>query len=945
MKYQVLKIESFKECIYLFLGNNTTRITVKIDDFPNFVFLNLPDSLSKEGIWTKKELKNLLRTIDIQDNEWSLVRWRKYYYFSEKKHSFLMLYSFQYQELAKKIVNLLKDIYIKEVGKIHKEDLTIDIFYANFTVVQKFSAITKINPGYWVTGTFIKNEDYYTIGYRNLQRVDPPSSLEFPKIRIACLDFEVNSHRKNKFPDPWEPPDEIYLASIVVSTYEKTEGFLIVLKEPIQKAFKELPISIKNTEEEEASKIIYANSELELLREVERVFKENNLDIITTFNGSGFDFPYWKGRIDSIGEELGFFGKIEKQPIFKFNDWGSSAHKSRAQQLLVVPGISVIDLYVILRRDTFHPIYTLEYLSQKILNEKGKKDHLPAEEQFRIYKEGNSEEWLKLLHYSLRDSFAPINIIEKLKIVNNLYAMSSIIGINIEEIYARGQQYRLENKIFQKLIEDNVILDFPITKTFDKFKGATVQEPKIGLFQNVACIDFSSLYPSIMIAFNISHDTFVGTNILKPPKGLKFDDLNIIEIEPGKKHYFVRKEIRIGTLPYLINDFLKSRKEKKKLMKTEKDAVLAANLDAEQNALKVIANSSYGLLGAQNGKLPLYQGAESITAKGRSLINFVKEEIENVEGIVLAGDTDSIFFTFKHWIDLDGSDAMKLISKEVDDISLKITKKINLYPIEIIRDHLYADYLCIQKKHDIKNEVVIKNDQYYLETKYKGVILIRREHCQATKAIYSEIAISAIGRTDWGKRDSLQKRKENCLQILLNGIQNETLITKKFGENTEITYKKGERLGGILKIMSRSCSLEELAKISQVGREATEYKKDSQPIRRFIEREEKEGRPIKVGERFNWWMVRPSTEFLLSVKNKQAKKYSGDFMRKKLEDNEKIDTLYYVKSLTVPLTKLFLAVFEEDLFMEAYNLVVLKLMVCQEIEKQLIIKKDGKYTI
>ena len=142
-----------------------------------------------------------------------------------------------------------------------------------------------------------------------------------------------------------------------------------------------------------------------------------------------------------------------------------------------------------------------------------------------------------------------------------------------------------------------------------------------------------------MIHYNISHDTFVGTNIRKPPKGLTWDDLHIIEIKEDVIHYFVKAHIKIGTLAKLLREFLDSRKQKKNQMKTETDPVLKANLDAEQLALKIIANSGYGFLGASDGKMPLPEGAESVTSLGRMLITMVVDELKKLDAIIVYGDS------------------------------------------------------------------------------------------------------------------------------------------------------------------------------------------------------------------------------------------------------------------------------------------------------------------
>ena len=1314
LTYQILKIESVIDrendltSLVLTLANVKERVLLRLIDFPDFAFIELGETLSPRRPipWSKYDVKTMMEKIDPEypRSLWSFAYREKYCRYSTKKYPFLTLFSFKFQDFDEKI-NEIKTYFAKQLQKSNpkmkeKEALKmidLKVYSRNFTPVQKFSAVTGINPGHWITFEDLEFDDslnYWShlpihhASVNSVKKIDAPSADFHPCLSVVCLDFEVNSSRRGKFPDPWQNLDLIYLSSVVktiLGTKEPKEGFLITA---VKVPFK----NIINKKGDNPSPVLQFDDEIEALRRLEELFLKLDPDVIVTYNGSGFDFPYWKSRYDRDGQELGFFGRITiKNPIFKKIDWASSAHKAREKQILVVPGVITVDLYEIVRRDYFHPLYTLKYISEQILGDDEAKDELSAEEQFRIFKEGTKEEWYRLLHYSLRDSFAPLDIISKLSTMNNLMAMARIIGINVDDIYSRGQQYRLENKIFQTLLPQGIVLDYNVDKGFKKFKGALVQEPLIALLTNVACIDFASLYPSIMICYNISHDTFVGTNIAKPPKGLKWEDLHEIEINESVKHYFVKKEIKLGTMPALLKDFLESRAAKKKLLKVETDPVLRANLDGEQNALKIIANSGYGFLGASEGKLPLPQGAESVTAMGRMLITLVADELIKIGAIIVYGDsvvkdtpiltrrngviaiktietlgknwkdydefkpwidgnkeqddnvyyevwsdegwvkikrvirhytdkkiyeilthtgmvrvtkdhsllrpngdeitpnqctigtelmhsfpeienaeegvvgklksyiygfflgdgscgkygsgsslkytwalnnkdmelneklkemleaiyqcdfkildtlessgvykivpscgdiksfvkeyrpifydqdknkiippvilngtfeekesfmegyfaadgcrkdlttggchrfdiksqisamnmyylvkslgfkasinkredkpeifrityttknqrkspikikkireigecndyvydletenghfhagvgeiivhnTDSIFFTFDRWKDLDGPDNAKLMMKETEVIAKNITNFLNRVPIEIVLDHFYSDYLCVRKKCDIKNEVVVEKDgTVKLKTSFKGVMFVRREQCKKNKTVYKDCSLTAIGRTTWGEKDSLKVRELRAYNILWNDYKEELITetiprSKIFPEEGETTItriisinKKNEsetkcRIGGMLEMMSRSVPLDDLAKITQAGREPKEYALESQPIRRFMEREERMGRPVKVGERFRWWLVRPPAEF---IRNKE-KILRGDWMRRALEENEKIDTFYYIDSLKSPIKTLFKATFGDDSFFDkCIALVKLKATNMEEIERR-----------
>lgn len=879
--------------VIVWSANREKRVAFLVEDFFNFVFLELPFEI------TKKEFKKIMGKVvpEFGEESWSFIRWEKYQLYPPKKYPFVILYG----KSARQISDVLSGYFLEQAKrktgirskKELKEKFGLNQFYGNYTVIQKFSAITGLNVGDWFE---IENyeipENYQEIcripmtriSQAEMKAIPAPDSSEFPIYKISCIDFEVNSHRKGKFPDPWEPPDKIYLTSFVIG-FEKDEkdGFLITTEEVgIQQ--------IRDLKDSKPCPVIVEEDEILALRELERLIMEEDPDFIFTYNGDSFDFPYWKARFDREGEELRNFGRlVSKNAVFKRSDWSSSAIKSKGKELLAIPGRVVVDLFTVISREHFYDLYTLKYVSEKILNSNdnvsgedvGAKDELSAEEQFRIYREGNKEEWYRLLHYSLRDSFTPLRIIDKIGTINKLFAMSRIIGLNIEELYTRGQQHRLDNKIFQDRIKGKVVIDPSKTRVFKKFKGAVVQDPLLKLMRNVATIDFQSLYPSIMIALNISHDTYIGMNIHNLPEGLTEEDINIIEVEENKVYYFVKRHIKVGTIPKLLVEFLDSRATKKEQMKSEKDEIMKSILDGEQLALKVIANSSYGFLGAMKGKLPLKEGAESVTAIGRKLIMKVVSILKEKYGaIIVYGDTDSVFFTFDEWQDKRGQNDILVLMDHTKVIAEDITNQINLNPIKIVLDHFYSHCLIQTKKCYLANEIEVKKDEnknIKLDVKlsFHGVMNARREHCKWAKNLYAELSRKAVGepRIDDDSSNVYKKRVE-CEEIIFRHIMD---------------------------LLERRTDPNDLTKISQMG---VSYKSKSAPLFVFQQRENEHGRPITAGERFRFWISRSD--------DPNAK--IGERMRRVLEEGEHIDRFYYIDKLLNPFNRLMKGVFGDNKF-------------------------------
>jgi DNA polymerase delta subunit 1 len=222
--------------------------------------------------------------------------------------------------------------------------------------------------------------------------------------------------------------------------------------------------------------------------------------------------------------------------------------------------------------------------------------------------------------------------------------------------------------------------------TEEQYEGATVIEPEKGYYADpIATLDFSSLYPSIMMAHNLCYTTLLEkTNIAR--MGL-IKDTDYIQTpnngqSPGGhtfKHWyptidlFVTAHRRKGLLPTVLEDLIAARKRAKADLKKETDPFKRAVLDGRQLALKVSsasleelytnwtpphqisANSVYGFTGATIGKLPCLAISSSVTAYGRQMIEQTKQVVESEYSVangreydakVIYGDTDSVMVKF-----------------------------------------------------------------------------------------------------------------------------------------------------------------------------------------------------------------------------------------------------------------------------------------------------------
>ncbi|XP_075591034.1 uncharacterized protein LOC142597906 [Dermatophagoides farinae] len=243
-----------------------------------------------------------------------------------------------------------------------------------------------------------------------------------------------------------------------------------------------------------------------------------------------------------------------------------------------------------------------------------------------------------------------------------------------------------------------VLIPYMPRKNFnntDQYEGATVLEPLKGLYSEPICVlDFASLYPSIMIAYNICYSTLV-----KDRAELVQMNANDYNLAPNNE-YYVKPHVKLGVLPAILKKLLDERKKVKSQMKNVTDNFKKMILNGIQLALKLSANSVYGYTGSANtGHLPCLALSESVTSYGRQMIQHTKTFVEenekiqqelNKKPVVVYGDTDSVMINF----------GFATIQETIDygnEISLMVSKEFPK-PIFLEFEKVFKPFLLLNKK-------------------------------------------------------------------------------------------------------------------------------------------------------------------------------------------------------------------------------------------------------
>jgi len=308
------------------------------------------------------------------------------------------------------------------------------------------------------------------------------------------------------------------------------------------------------------------------------------------------------------------------------------------------------------------------------------KDDVTPQDIFRLSK-GSSADRAVVAKYCIQDCNLVHHLMNKIDVITGYVEMSRICSVPISFLVFRGQGIKLTSYVAKKCREkDTLMPDLEKPKVAEGYEGAIVLPPKCSMYMDnpVACVDYSSLYPSSMISQNYSHDSKVWSkeydlegNLIRVvgernksgefiydnlPEyhyiNIEFDTYQYIRKNPTAKadktkvgkmvcRWAQFPDNKKGIMPSILEELLKARKDTRKKIKTEPDPFIQNILDKRQLGYKVTANSLYGQCGSRTSTFYEKDVAASTTATGRMMIIYAKRMIEEVYG-------DRIYDTLTH---------------------------------------------------------------------------------------------------------------------------------------------------------------------------------------------------------------------------------------------------------------------------------------------------------
>lgn len=460
-------------------------------------------------------------------------------------------------------------------------------------------------------------------------------------------------------------------------------------------------ICVGTTDSLDDTPIVEVENEVGLLEKFREVIVERKVCILVGYNSYQFDGQFlYKRAVETYGmkdfRKIGFLRDEEAELKVKTLESSALGRNELAQ--FIIPGRLEFDALMTLRRNQKLSSYKLNSVCEHFFG--GKKDDVSYQDILEACTTKDPHELGVIARYCYQDSWLVLRLVDKLKDVYNGMEMSKLCVVPLSYIESRGQQVKCLSLILDRIHGEYVCNRVPKENMVEGYQGATVIDASKGFHSKdpVVCLDFASLYPSIMRWKNLCYTTYVTGDEFRNIDGVLYEDY---ETSPGRFETFAHRPGEKGILSSIEEDLGDARKSTKNLMKGEKDVFRYNLLNSKQLAQKVTMNSLYGFCGTVRGSLPLVAIAAAVTCTGRDMIvktaDFVRD---TMGGTVVYGDTDSVMCTFPV-SDEVRAQGDKALLKNAYERGLETEEKASAlfgHPVLLEYEKIFFPFLLLSKK-------------------------------------------------------------------------------------------------------------------------------------------------------------------------------------------------------------------------------------------------------
>jgi len=611
------------------------------------------------------------------------------------------------------------------------------------------------------------NERYI---YQYLSEMYPEEEIKFDtsKVKISTIDIEVKS--ENGFPDVESAAEEILLITVQDYTTKQI------------RTWGQGPFNNKQ------ENVIYKSfrTEYELLNDFINwwMIETNTPEVVTGWNSELYDMPYLVRRIDRIlGEKL----------MKRLSPWGLVTEREtiimgRKHISYDVGGVTQLDYLNLYKKFTYkaQESYRLDYIASVELGQK-KLDH----SEFDTFKDFYTKGWQKFVEYNIIDVELVDRMEDKMKLIELAITMAYDAKVNYNDVFYQVRMW--DAIIYNYLKKRNIVI--PPKERSDKdakYAGAYVKQPVPGKYDWVVSFDLNSLYPHLIMQYNISPETLRETRhpsvtvdkILN--EELTFELYKDSAVCANGAMY--RKDVR-GFLPELMEKIYKDRtiyKKKMLIAKQDYEKTPTKVLEKEiarcnniQMARKIQLNSAYGAIGNQYFRYYKLANAEAITLSGQVSIRWIENKMngflnkilktEEVD-YVIASDTDSIYLNMGPLVD-------KFLSHKSDDKTkvVELLDKICEDKLEPFIERSYkelADYVAAyDQKMIMKRENIAERGIWTAKKRYI-LNVWNSEGVQYSEPKLKMMGIEAVKSSTPAPCRTMIK---DGLKLMMNGTEEEVI--------------------------------------------------------------------------------------------------------------------------------------------------------------------------
>ena len=557
------------------------------------------------------------------------------------------------------------------------------------------------------------------------------------KIKIFTIDIETSC--EEGFPDVDNPVEEL---------------LCLTVKNQTNKQIITWGTGDFKTDREDVT-YVRCNSEKELIKEFMSFWMKNYPDIITGWNCKFFDIPYLLGRISRL---------TDSKVIRKLSPWGFVEQKEvivrgRPKTIFSIQGIAMLDYIDLYQK--FIPVsqesYKLDYIGKVELGVG--KDEMPYE----TFREWYTKDFQSFVDYNIQDVEIVDRLEDKLKLIELILTMAYEAKVNYDDVFSQVRVWDV--LIYNYLRKEHIVVPEKSEQVKDtKYDGAYVKEPLTGMHDWIVSFDINSLYPHLIMQYNISPEKIVGMN----PEGTSVNKLlsRKLNLEHLKDKDVCMapngatfKRDNAGFLPRLLDKMYQDRvvyKDKmmkaKKLYQETKDDKYKNEIARCHNiqwAKKIALNSAYGAIGNQYFRYYDVRQATAITSSGQLVIRHIETEVnnymnkilqtENVDYIV-ASDTDSIYLKLDSLVEKTCQD--KTIDQKVNFIDKVAQQKIEPFIEKCFND--LSDYTNAFEQRMVMKREVIADKAIWTAKKRYMLHVLDDEGIRLTKPKMKIMGIEAV---------------------------------------------------------------------------------------------------------------------------------------------------------------------------------------------------------